>query len=144
MPKRFKVFLSAVTSECGEARSYVAAKLRARGLDVRVQEDFRQEPGADTTLRKLHDYVKDCDAVVAIMGARSGFFPPPAAAAPFATMLPTGFDRASMTQWEAHFARRYAKRMSVYVASKDYAPSVAGAADAADDPALHACAVRAA
>src|SRR5271169_2404159 len=99
MRPRFKVFLSAVTPECGEARKLVASDLRSRGLEVKVQEDFRQEAGADaTTLRKLHDYVRECDRVVAIMGARSGSFPPPDAAAPFAHFLPDGFDRGSMTQ----------------------------------------------
>src|SRR5271169_2645473 len=93
MRPRFKVFLSAVTSECGEARKLVASDLRSRGLEVRVQEDFRQEPGSDTTLGKLHNYVRDCDAVVAIIGERSGSFPPADAAEPFKAMLPQGFDR---------------------------------------------------
>src|SRR5277367_2744400 len=133
MRPRFKVFLSAVTSECGEARRLVASDLRSRGLEVRVQEDFRQEPKPDTTLSKLHDYVRDCDAVVAIMGDRSGSFPPAAAAAPFREMLPKIFDRASMTQWEVHFARHYRKRMSIYVAGKDFSPAVAVAPNADDD-----------
>ena len=94
-------------------------------LEVRVQEDFRQEPKPDTTLGKLHDYVRDCDAAVAIMGDRSGSFPPAAATAPFREMLPKIFDRASMTQWEVHFARYYNKRMSIYVAGKDFSPAVA-------------------
>ena len=136
MRPRFKVFLSAVTSECGDARNMVASDLRSRGLEVKVQEDFRQELGADTTLRKLHDYVSQCDRVVAIMGKRSGSFPPPAAAAPFASMLPETFDRASMTQWEVHFARHFGKRMSIYIASDTFAPAVAAASNVDDDPAL--------
>jgi Domain of unknown function (DUF4062) len=135
MPPRFRVFLSAVTSECGEARKLVASDLRSRGLEVRVQEDFRQEPDADTTLRELHDYVKDCDRVVAIMGTRSGSFPPLAAAAPYHAILPAGFDRASMTQWEVLFARHHRKRMSIYVAS-DKCPPPAAVPNADDDPAL--------
>ena len=134
MRPRFKVFLSAVTSECGEARKLVASDLCSRGLEVRVQEDFRQEPGSDTTLGKLHNYVRDCDAVVAIIGERSGSFPPADAAEPFKAMLPQGFDRASMTQWEVLFARHYRKRMSIYVASKDR-PSPKVDANADDDPA---------
>ena len=49
---RFRVVLSAVSSELGQARFQVASDLRARGLEVEVQEDFRQEAAADTTLRK--------------------------------------------------------------------------------------------
>ena len=134
MSPRYRVFLSAVTSECGEARTLVASDLRSRGLEVKVQEDFRQEAGADaTTLRKLHDYVKDCDRVVAIMGDRSGSFPPPDAAAPFKDMLPDGFERASLTQWEVHFARAFGKRMSIYVASNNFTPARAAAPNADDE-----------
>ena len=68
----FRVFLSAVTSEFGRARDALAADLRARGLLVGVQSDFRQEAGADTTLRKLHDEIRDCAAVVCVVGMRSG------------------------------------------------------------------------
>jgi tetratricopeptide (TPR) repeat protein len=134
MRPRYRVFLSAVTSECGEARKLVASDLRSRGLEVKVQEDFRQEPGENaTTLKKLHDYVKECDRVVAIMGGRSGSFPPADAAAPFKNMLPDGFDRASMTQWEVHFAREFGKRMSIYVASVSFAPAIAAAPSPDDD-----------
>jgi hypothetical protein len=134
---RFKVFLSAVTSECGEARKLVASDLRSRGLEVKVQEDFRQEPGENaTTLRKLHDYVAACDRVVAIMGERSGSFPPADAAVPFVEVLAEGFERASLTQWELHFARKYRKAMSIYVASDTFAPGTADAPNADDDPSL--------
>jgi hypothetical protein len=51
MRPRFKVSLSAVTSECGETRRLVESDFRSRGLEVKFQEDFRQEP---TTLKKLH------------------------------------------------------------------------------------------
>ena len=122
MRQRFQVFLSAVTSECGEARKLVASDLRSRGIEVRVQEDFRQEPNADTTLSKLHDYVEKCDAVVAIMGGRSGSFPPTHATAAYQAMLPETFDHASMTQWEVIFARHYRKRLSIYVASEKFPP----------------------
>jgi len=75
----FRIFLSAVTSEFGQARDALAADLRSRGLLVKVQSDFRQEAGSDTTLRKLHDYIRDCSAVICIIGTRSGACPPPAA-----------------------------------------------------------------
>jgi hypothetical protein len=50
----FRVFLSAVSSEFEQVRSSVASDLRARGLEVKVQDDFRQEAEADTTLRVVN------------------------------------------------------------------------------------------
>lgn len=87
---QFRVFLSAVSSEFEQARSQVASDLRARGLEVKVQKDFRQEAAADTTLRKLHDYIENCDAVICIVGKRSGDVPPKPAAQCFADKLPEG------------------------------------------------------
>jgi hypothetical protein len=130
----FRIFLSAVTSEFGKARDAVAADLRSRELFVKVQSDFRQETGSDTTLRKLHDYIRDCSAVVCIIGKRSGAVPPPAAAEPFRHMLPAGIATASYTQWEFFFARHYRKRLSVYIAGEDYKPD--RDPPAGDDPAL--------
>jgi hypothetical protein len=118
----FRIFLSAVTSEFGRARDAVAADLRSRELTLRVQSDFRQEASTDTTLRKLHDYIRDCSAVVCIIGRRSGAMPPPVAAAPFADMLPAGVATASYTQWEFFFARHYGKRLSIYIANDAYKP----------------------
>jgi tetratricopeptide (TPR) repeat protein len=113
----FRVFLSAVSSEFESARDALGASLRSRGMLVRVQSDFRKEVAADTTLRKLHDYIRDCSAVVCIIGERSGGFPSVAAAAPFAHMLPPGNTEASYTQWEFWFARHYKRRLSIYIAT---------------------------
>jgi hypothetical protein len=121
MPGDFHVFISAVTSEFGSVRSAVASDLRSRGLSVKVQEDFRQEADADTLLRKLHNYIRDCSAVVCIIGERSGAGPTPAAAEPFLHLLPPGITQASYTQWEFFFARHYRRRSSLYVA-KDHQP----------------------
>jgi len=95
-----RVFISAVTSEFGSARDTVAADLRSRGAFVRVQSDFRQEAHADTLLQKLHDYIRDCGAVVCLSGKRSGACPTAQAAAPFAHMLPAGIrTRIVMRRW---------------------------------------------
>ena len=75
MAAAFRVFLSAVTSEFELAHDAVASDLQARDLQLRVQRSFRQEPGADTLLRLLHDYIRECDAVVCVIGARSGACP---------------------------------------------------------------------
>ena len=116
----FRVFLSAVSSEFGSARDALGASLRSRGLSVRVQSDFRQERESDTTLRKLHDYIRDCGAVVCVIGKRSGACPSAAAAAPFAHMLPAVITEASYTQWEFWFARHYRRRLSIYIASDEW------------------------
>jgi tetratricopeptide (TPR) repeat protein len=137
MPKDdFRIFLSAVSSEFSGAREAVANDLRARGLTVRVQSSFRQEAGSDTTLRRDHDYIRDCDAVVCIVGKRSGFVPPPAAAAPFAHLLPDGITAASYTQWEFFAARHYRRRLSIYIAGDDYKPDRALRDEDYDDPGL--------
>jgi hypothetical protein len=68
MAAEFRVFFSALTSEFGSARDTLAASLRSRDLLLRVQSDVRQQADAATTLRKLHDYIRDCSAVVRIIG----------------------------------------------------------------------------
>jgi len=122
MPAEFRVFLSAVTSMFGMARDAVADDLRARGLRVLEQPTFRQEPGADTLLRLLHDYIQECDAVVCVIGARSGACPSATEAAEFAHLLPAGITEASYTQWEFFFAKVHHKHRSLYIAAADYRP----------------------
>jgi hypothetical protein len=122
MAADFHVFLSAVTSEFGLARDVLANDLQARDLQLRVQRSFRQEPGADTLLRLLHDYIRDCGAVVCVIGARSGACPSPAKAATFAHLLSPRITEASYAQWEFFFARAYRRRLSLYIAAADYRP----------------------
>jgi hypothetical protein len=141
MAADFRVFLSAVTSEFGSARDAVANDLRARDLQLRVQRSFRQEPGADTLLRLLHDYIRDCSAVVRVIGTRSGACPSPTAAAEFAHLLPPGINEASYTQWEFFLARAYKRRLSLSIAAADYRPD-RDAPSADDFPELQAAFVR--
>ena len=118
----FRIFISAVTSEFGAARDDIAADLGAREILVRVQRSFRQEADAHTTLCKIHNYIRDCSAVICLIGKRSGASPPQDAEVEFKGMLPPGFQRASYAQWEFFFARHYRKRLSIYIASDDYVP----------------------
>jgi hypothetical protein len=127
MPHQFRIFLSAVTSEFGKARDALGADLRSRELLLRLQSDFRQEAGSDTTLQKLRDYISDCSAVVCVIGKCSGALPPPATATPFNHMLPSGIVVASYTQWEFFFARHFKRRLSIYIAKDDYQPDRAPA-----------------
>jgi hypothetical protein len=122
MTADFRVFLSAVTSEFGMARDALANDLQARDVQVRVQRSFRQEADSDTLLRLLHDYIAGCNAVVCVIGRRSGGRPPPAAAAAFAHMLPPGISEASYTQWEFFFAQAHKRRLSLYLAEPEYGP----------------------
>jgi len=117
----FRVFISAVSGEFGKVRSAVASDLRSRELFVTVQDDFRLGLGADTLLRRLHDYIRDCSAVVCIIGDRSGTGPTPIEAAPFAHLLPSGVTQASYTQWEFFAARHFKREPYLYLA-KNYSP----------------------
>ncbi len=116
------VFLSAVTSEFGQARDVLAGDLRTKGFDVTVQEDFRQEGGTSTTLEKLDEYIRRCEAVVCVIGERSGSVPPPDAADKFAAIRPADLERASYTQWELIFGLHHRKNIFVYHASATYEP----------------------
>jgi hypothetical protein len=121
----FDAFVSAVTSECGQARDAVAAELRRQGMRVAVQSDFEHRPAATTTLRKLHDTIRDCAEVHCIVGTRSGECPPPEAAAPFRHLLPPGIGEASYSQWEYFFALRYVpERLWLYLTTKSYQPDL--------------------
>ncbi|MBI5385961.1 MAG: tetratricopeptide repeat protein [Verrucomicrobia bacterium] len=137
----FRIFLSRVSSEFEKAASSVASDLRARGLEVRIQEDFRQESDTETTLDKLHRYIRDCHAVVALVGRRSGGYPPEKAAKKYSHLLPAGGTRASYTQWEIHFARHYQRRLSFYDGRAFSDHSRPAGAD--DDPAQQAAYVQA-
>src|SRR5436305_9858010 len=92
-----------------------------------VQRYFRQESGSDTLLKKLHDYICDCSAVICVVGKRSGAFPTEAEARPFSHVLPHGIMRASYTEWEFFLARYYKRRLSLYIARDNYNPYEADA-----------------
>jgi tetratricopeptide (TPR) repeat protein len=133
MPDNFHAFISAVTSEFRTVRSAAASDLRSRDLLIKVQDDFRLGPGADTLLRKLYNYIRDCSAVICIIGERSGAIPTPAEAAPFAYLLPRGMTKASYTQWEFFIARHFHRNLYLYFA-ENYPPD--DPAPGADDPPL--------
>jgi hypothetical protein len=135
------VFLSAVTSEFGTVRDILASDLRAKRYDVTVQEDFRQEGGSSTTLQKLDAYIRTCEAVVCVIGERSGSVPPPSASQPYAALLPPGIAEASYTQWEVIFALHHHKHVFRYLAAAGYVPDLA-APIGEDHPELQARFVR--
>ena len=117
-----RIFISAVTSEFGKARDALAADFRARGHEVTVQSGFKQSPDSETLLGRLAEYIRDCHAVVCIVGKRSGAYPPVRAVERLPKVLPKDVEEASYTQWEFFLARHYKRRPYVYIARDDYAP----------------------
>ena len=110
----YHIFISRVTGEFGKVAEALASDLRSKGVVGKLQVDFRQEENTETTLDKLELYIREADAVIALIGQRSGAYPPDVAAAKWAHVLPTGIERASYTQWEVHFARYHKRRLSCY------------------------------
>ncbi len=100
----------------------MASDLRARGHDVTIQSDFRQSPDSETLLGALADYIRDCHAVICVIGKRSGAFPPKRAADRYPDVLPEEIKEASYTQWEYFLARYYNRRRYRYIANDDYKP----------------------
>jgi tetratricopeptide (TPR) repeat protein len=128
-----RIFISAVTSEFGKARDAVASDLRARGHTVHIQRDFRQGPDGQTLLGTLADYIRDCHAVICIVGKQCGACPPTLAAKRYVEALPKGIKEASYTQWEFLLANHFKNRPFLYIARDDYKPDKdAAASDRAD------------
>lgn len=110
----YHIFISRVSGEFGKVSDALAADLRKKGMIGKLQVDFRQELDAETTLDKLEKYVREADAVIALIGQRSGSYPPIVAARKWAHVLPAGIERATYTQWEVHFARHHGRSVSFY------------------------------
>src|SRR6202030_2812338 len=67
-----RVFLSAVSNDFKSAREALAHALRAAGFHVEEQDTFVQRGTAPRLLRKLHNYIEDCIAVLCLIGSRTG------------------------------------------------------------------------
>jgi hypothetical protein len=113
-----RVFLSAVSSEFKSAREALARALRAAGFHVEEQDTFVQRGAAPRLLRKLHDYIEDCFAVVCLIGTRTGAYPQPVEVAEFPDLLPVA--RASYTQWEYFLTRHFNRGLYLYVATDEF------------------------
>ena len=98
-----------------------------------VQSDFKQSPDSETLLGNLADYIRDCHAVVCIVGKRCGACPPARAAERLMGVLPDDIKEASYTQWEFFLARYFKRRPYLYIAGDSYKPDRdAAAGDRAD------------
>jgi hypothetical protein len=116
-----RIFLSTVSSEFRSYRDRLAEKLKRPNLSVHVQEDFI--PAGTETLDKLDDYIRECEAVVHLVGDMTGAMASPSAVAaiterypdlathfpPLAETLFTGAPALSYTQWEAFLALYHRK-----------------------------------
>jgi hypothetical protein len=100
------------------AREALARALRAAGFHVEEQDTFVQRGAAPRLLRKLHDYIEGCFAVVCLIGSCTGAFPQPAEAAEFPKILPVA--TAYYTQWECFLARHFVRRLYLYVATETF------------------------
>ena len=87
-----------------------------------MQTEFTLGRNPGFLLQRLHDYIEACDAVICLIGRRSGEFPPEAEQAAFARLLPSGVPPTSYTQWEFHFAERHGKPLYVFIADAAYTP----------------------
>jgi hypothetical protein len=126
---RTKLFLSCVSSEFAVHRTLLGGDLKRPDLDVAVQEDFIVTGGS--TLEKLDEYIRVCDAVVHLIGKAQGAVPEePAVAAllrryddlaaklpPLAAGLAGPQPDFSYTQWEAYLALYHQRPLYVYYPS---------------------------
>lgn len=119
-----KIFLSCVSTEFRSYRLKLANQLGAlkgQPYKVKVQEDFQQ--GGFTLLHTLDEYIQNCDLVIHLIGEAAGAQPTLEHEQTLLQSLgehqfPPG-SHWSYTQWEYHLARRYGKRVLVYMAGPD-------------------------
>lgn len=122
---RLQIFLSAVSAEFGSYRNILRRDLDSLDVSVKVQEDFVSS--GSETLDKLDAYIRQCDAVIHLVGDMTGAM----AQAPsldvirsrypdFAERLPAvgpnltpGGPPLSYTQWEAWLALYHGKELII-------------------------------
>jgi hypothetical protein len=119
-----KLFLSCVSSEFKSYRLKLANHLAAAigaWFEIKVQEDFQQ--GGFTLLAKLAEYIRECDTVIHLVGDACGARPTDEHTRAFLASESDSPAQAradwSYTQWEYHLARRYKKKVLVYIAGPD-------------------------
>lgn len=129
----FRVFVSCVTSEFQTLRILLADKLRKADIVAKIQEDFHET--GSPLLEKLDSFIKDCDAVIHLIGDATGEKPARAQVAEFLRKSPNitealasrfsgfgigvmidGNTPISYTQWEAWLAVVHNRRLYVCVA----------------------------
>lgn len=132
--RSFRIFVSAVSRELGSYRREVARVLRRKGLEVRDQDHFNMGPA--TLLEKLRDYIRECDAVILLVGERSGAFPTDehsASLGPIAIFdgyrTASGQIGASYTQWEFLLAKHFGRKTYTFFTVPGFASDQANDED---------------
>ena len=121
------IFLSTVSAEFRSYRDALRHDLDRPNVAVKVQEDFIAS--GTETLDKLDDYIRQCDAVIHLVGDMSGAGANATAVAAIrqrytdlaqrlpvlAAFLIPGAPALSYTQWEAWLALYHRKRLIIAV-----------------------------
>ena len=109
MVKKPRIFISAVSSELGPARSLVAETLQFMGHEPEWQESFSTDSG---DLREmLQRRIDNCDAVFQLIGFRYGAEPP---------TIEDDIWRVSYTQFEAIYAKQTGKPVWYFIADQSF------------------------
>ena len=128
-----QIFLSTVSAEFRSYRDALRHDLDRPNVTVKVQEDFIAT--GTETLDKLDEYIRQCDAVIHLVGDMTGASTSPTAVAAIrhrypdlAERLPVldpflepGAPALSYTQWEAWLAL-YHRKVLIIAEPQDGAP----------------------
>ncbi len=127
----YRLFISAVSGELGSYREEIARALRRKGLEVSDQRHFRQ--GSATLLEQLRDYIRDCDAVILLIGHRCGSLPESEHAATIGGIAEfekfrqsTRQSQASFSQWEFFLAKHFGKPTYTFLTDDRFTPDSTG------------------
>jgi len=122
-PQHIQIFLSTVTAEFGSYRDRLADDLDLPHVSVKRQERFVAT--GKGTLEKLNTYVRDCDAMIHVVGDMTGATPHYTELAELPEdvlyRLPAVRDALasgvviSYTQWEAYLAIYHDRRLFICV-----------------------------
>ena len=113
------IFISAVSDEFKNHRQRIRHELDRPGLRIEIQESFLAF--SDPVLVELDDYIRKCNAVVQIVGHKSGVCASPANVSAIMRRYPdlaaqlhleqSFLNELSYTQWEAWLAVRHHKKL---------------------------------
>jgi hypothetical protein len=126
-PMSKRLFVSCVSDEFRSLRADLRLYLTRADCEVKVQEEFRQTP--EDTVEKLDGYIRQCQAVIHLVGEQAGSIADPRAVAAFLKNNPDFLSAhpeirgqlgdcsdLTYTQWEAFLALHHGVPLFVYKA----------------------------